>query len=108
MMNTQISIRGNYQVISIQGRLDTATSPGFESSVNEIIEPSAKIIIDCEKMDYISSSGLRVFLIALKKINNSGGELKICSLQPAINEIFKISGFTTIFPIYEDVDSAAT
>lgn len=105
-MNVQISSHGNHTVISVQGRLDTATSTDFESRVIETILPGAKIIIDCEKLDYISSSGLRVFLIALKKTNNSGGELKICNLQPAINEIFKISGFTNIFLIFDDIDSA--
>ena len=64
------------------------------------------IVIDCSELHYISSSGLRVFLMALKKISAAGGRFRLCSLQDNIREIFEIAGFNTIFSIFGTVDEA--
>ncbi|WP_287681765.1 STAS domain-containing protein [Methanobacterium sp.] len=57
-------------------------------------------------MEYISSSGLRVMLSSLKKLNAMGGNLKLSSLQPYVMEVFKIAGFTKLFQIYNDEQEA--
>jgi len=86
--------------IKIQGRIDTLTASEFETKVNEVINADYQAIaFDCSDMDYISSSGLRVFLMAQKKVSQAGKGLTICSLQPSIKEIFDISGFSQIFTI---------
>lgn len=93
-------------LITVQGRIDTITAGDFEAKVTQLTDGSGNIIIDCAQMDYISSSGLRVFLVLQKRIKAMGGVLKLCSLQPSIKEIFDISGFSTIFSIYTDQASA--
>jgi anti-anti-sigma factor len=105
MMETQIEMFNDHLVVAIQGRLDTTQSDAFEKKMLELLETDAnKIILDCKKLDYISSSGLRVLLIMLKRITAAGGEFYLSSLQPAIREIFEISGFTSIFRILDSPD----
>ncbi|NOU48214.1 MAG: STAS domain-containing protein [Bacteroidales bacterium] len=97
----------NFCVLNIEGRVDTTNYSEFESEVNKLFEAGEKeLIFDCSGLNYISSSGLRVFLIAQKKTLSLNGKLYLCNLQPAIKEIFDISGFSTIFKIFETRDKA--
>lgn len=94
-------------VLEITGRLDTTNySELDEILVDYISKGEIKIIVDCKNMDYISSSGLRVLLTALKKINAAKGKFFLCGLQDTIQEIFKISGFTSIFKIFDNQEEA--
>lgn len=100
--------KGNYLVIELNGRLDTSNYGELEKSLIELIDKGVKdIIVNCAGLNYISSSGLRVFLMALKKITMSGGNFHLCSLQDNIREIFEIAGFTSIFSIFNTLDEAA-
>jgi anti-anti-sigma factor len=106
-MNVEIHQQDDFLVIELQGRLDTAQSSMVEKKFLEILDQGhKKILLDCEKLDYISSSGLRVFLIAQKRIMGVSGTLRICCLQPNIREIFDISGFSMIFSISPDLKAA--
>ncbi len=94
-------------VLYIEGRLDTTQADGFEKDITEILDQGhEKVVLDCKGLNYISSSGLRIFLIIQKKMMATGGQFKVCSLQPAIKEIFDMSGFSMIFTIYPDLDTA--
>ncbi len=94
-------------IIEIDGRLDTTNFGQLETKVLHNIEAgNIKLVVDCSKMDYVSSSGLRIFLMALKKITALKGEFILCGLQENIHEIFEISGFTSIFNIYENQEKA--
>jgi len=96
-----------FLVLGLQGRLDTSQAAEVEKKILEILDKGHdRIILDCQELDYISSSGLRVFLIAQKKMMEKSGVLNICSLQPNIKEIFDISGFSMIFSIFPDLESA--
>jgi len=94
-------------VIEIEGRLDTTNFGQFEQKImGRINDGKINILVNCSKMDYVSSSGLRVFLMALKKLTSLNGRFALCGLQSNIREIFEISGFTSIFNIYEDCGEA--
>ncbi len=94
-------------IIGITGRLDTTNYSILEKKLMDLIEAhNDKILVDCAKMDYVSSSGLRILLMALKKITMAKGKFVLCSLQENIREIFEISGFTNIFEIYATQDEA--
>lgn len=98
---------GDYIILTLTGRLDTTTSPLFEEEIEKIFkEGEKKLIFDCSGLNYISSSGLRVFLIAQKRVILIRGILSLCCMQPAIREIFVISGFSTIFRIYDTREEA--
>ncbi len=89
-------------VIEIEGRLDTTNYGQLEKMIIDHINAGhLNILCDCGNMDYVSSSGLRIFLMALKKVNALKGKFVLCSLQENIREIFEISGFTSIFSIYD-------
>lgn len=99
--------KGNYLIIYLPSRLDTSNYTQLENKLIGIIDGGEKdIIVDCSGLVYISSSGLRVLLMALKKITGINGKFHLCSLQDNIREIFEISGFTSIFNIFETVDEA--
>lgn len=105
-MKIEIKDKQDFIILAIDGRIDTLTAGDFEIYVmQEIAKGKPKLIIDCSGLSYISSSGLRVFLMAQKKMLSSGGQLSLCCLQPPIKEIFDISGFSGIFNICEDIGS---
>ncbi len=88
-------------ILGITGRLDTTNYNVLEKKLLELIDDhNEKILVECSKMDYVSSSGLRILLMALKKITMVKGKFVLCGLQENIREIFEISGFTNIFEIY--------
>lgn len=106
-MKIEVRNIGDHTVAAIEGRLDTTQSDSFEKKMTEVVSSGGnKIILDCEKLEYISSSGLRVFLMAQKKMMAASGHLKICNLQPVIQEIFEVSGFTMIFSIHPNLETA--
>ncbi len=108
-MNIDILVSGGYTIIGVEGRVDTTNADEFEKAVVNVFESGInKIIIDCSELNYISSSGLRVFLIVQKKMIATKGVLKLCSLRSGIREIFDISGFSSIFSIFPDLESAKT
>jgi anti-sigma B factor antagonist len=98
---------GKCLVIGIRGRLDTTNYTLLEKKMMDLIDQGEdRILMDCGQMDYVSSSGLRILLMALKRITLSKGKFVLCSLQENIREIFEISGFTTIFEIYGSREEA--
>lgn len=96
-----------FSVLNIDGRIDTTNSAAFEAEIDEIFKTGEKeLIFNCNGLSYISSSGLRVFLVAQKKTIAMKGKLYLCNLQPSIREIFIISGFSTIFRIFDTLEEA--
>lgn len=92
---------GNIAIVSLNGRLDTMHFPVVDKEISSMIADNRKeIVLDCLNLEYISSSGLRVLLKALKQMETVSGRLTICNLQPQITQIFKISGFDHLFEIY--------
>jgi anti-anti-sigma factor len=100
-------LHSNCRIIIINGRLDTTTHAVLEKRLMDLIQAGeTRFLADCRGMDYISSSGLRVFLMALKKIRTLRGRLILCSLTGNVREVFAISGFAGIFEIYPGREEA--
>jgi len=98
----QISVKttNEVKVLAFEGRLDTQTSPDAQQQLTRLIDEGAtKILVNLEKVDYISSAGLRVLLVVAKQLKATDGELRICSLNEVVKEVFDISGFDLILPI---------
>jgi anti-sigma B factor antagonist len=90
--------------ITIKGRLDAATSPVAEESINKILEGAEnRLLFDFSDLEYLSSGGLRVILGASKEIRRRDGKVALCCLNQYVNEIFEVSGFSAIIPIKESV-----
>ena len=99
----QISVKttNEVKVLAFEGKLDTQTSPDAHQRLTRLIEEGEnRFLVNFEKLDYISSAGLRVLLAAAKQLKGIDGELRICSLNEVVREVFDISGFTTIFKVF--------
>ena len=89
------------------GRIDSQTSKSFEEAVLAAIASGAtRMVFDFADLAYISSAGLRVVLLAGKRLKAAGGKLVLTNLQPAIREVFEISGFLSLFTVTEDRSTA--
>lgn len=98
---------GDTVVVAITGRLDAVSSPDFDKEMNALMEQGENaFILDLEKLEYISSAGLRSILAVAKKLKGEKGGLCLASLQEMVREVFEISGFDSIIPIYDSLDSA--
>ncbi|MCX6267116.1 MAG: STAS domain-containing protein [Bacteroidetes bacterium] len=94
-------------IVGITGRLDTTNYSMLEKKLMDLIDNQHdKILVECSGMDYISSSGLRILLMGLKKVTALKGKFVLCGLQENIHEIFEISGFTSIFEIHPSREEA--
>jgi anti-anti-sigma factor len=60
------------------------------------------VIIDCAGLDYVSSAGLRVFLLAARASQRTGLAFAICGLKPAVREVFDVSGFSRVIAVFVD------
>jgi anti-anti-sigma factor len=89
-------------IIKVEGRIDGLTSKQIQSEIDEIIASGTKnLILDFAGVYYLSSAGIRVFINEMKKINTSGGQMFFVSLSLHILEIFKISGLTSVFQVFD-------
>lgn len=90
---------GGYKGI-LEGRLDTAAAVEFNEKIQPLIENAGKPIeLDCEKLTYISSSGLRAFLTIRKAAGAKGGKVVISHIDDEIEKVFKMTGFYNLFEI---------
>lgn len=94
-------------LLEIAGRLDANTAPDLEKELLHLLDRGeSKILIDLADLNYISSIGLRILLVAAKKAKTASGKVVLCSMQDYVYEIFAIAGFTDIFEIYPTRDEA--
>ncbi len=100
-MTIDIHPAGSQLQVSIAGRLDTLTSPEFDSRIAPYIkaETALDTTIDCSGLEYVSSAGLRSFITVLKSLKAAGRELTLTSLPQPIAVIFEMTGFSSIFKI---------
>jgi anti-sigma B factor antagonist len=97
-MTIHNTLDGTERTIALEGRLDTTTSPELETVLNDSLDGVTALIFDFEKLDYISSAGLRVLLSA-QKLMNRQGTMKILHVGEVIQEIFEVTGFSDILTI---------
>jgi len=96
----------NYFLFSLDGRLDSNTSPDFEKKVFEAIDDGSRnMVINCEKLDYITSAGLRVLNKTAKKLKNEG-KIILYAMEDYVKEVFEIAGFDTFLTIVPTRDEA--
>ena len=95
------SKEGKVLVLEPEGRLDSTNSSGLEERLLVVIEKGENaLVIDFEKLNYISSAGLRVLLIAAKQLQQSGGRIALHAMSPSVREVFEISGFLRLLEAY--------
>lgn len=97
-MTLNKTLNGSSLTISVEGRLDTVTSPELEAFVSENLEGVTELTFDFTNLEYISSAGLRVLLSSQKKMNTKG-KMKVTGVNETVNEIFEVTGFSDILTI---------
>ncbi|MBR2807360.1 MAG: STAS domain-containing protein [Oscillospiraceae bacterium] len=98
MLNISKTIDEGKALFVLEGRLDTETSPDLDKEVLECPENVTELRMDFEKLDYISSAGLRVLLTAQKIMRNRGSFI-VCNVNEIVMEIFEVTGFSDILTI---------
>ncbi len=98
MLNIDKSTDGSKLTVALEGRLDTNTSPDLETSLQESLDGVTELVLDLEKLDYISSAGLRV-LLAAHKMMAKQGSMKVIHVNTTAMEIFEITGFLDILTV---------
>lgn len=89
---------GNALCVSVEGRLDTVTAPQLEASLKEEFEGLADLTIDLGELEYISSAGLRVLLLAQKTMSKQGN-MVVRNVNETVKEIFDVTGFSDILTV---------
>jgi anti-anti-sigma factor len=97
-MKTTIEQQDGNLVAKLEGRLDTAAAPKTEQELKPLYDCEGKnVVLDCSQLDYISSSGLRLFLGVLKAAKPKGSHVYITGLNADLQNVFAMTGFTNLF-----------
>jgi anti-anti-sigma factor len=106
-VDIEVRKEGAVAIVSVAGRIDSMSAPDFQRKLEEIVAQGEKnIVVDLAKLQYVSSAGLRSILIGAKSAQASGGKLCCCSLQGMVKQVFDISGFCRMLPIFDCVEKA--
>ena len=94
-------------VVSFDGSIDALTAPNITEYFNELISGgNVMLVADFRGVDYTSSAGLRVLLAAVKETRSKGGDLFLAGIQPNVQKVLVLTGFTSIIKIFPTVDEA--
>ncbi len=100
---------GKYYTVAVAGRLDATTAGQFVEQCNDWLDKDeTHIVVDMAGIEYISSAGLRAILASAKKLKSKGGEIRFCALAGMVADVFKMSGFTAMFKIFETREQATS
>lgn len=100
---------GGAVIVKAVGRVDGANARDFHEGLEASIGADGEsMVLDFEGLSYISSAGLRVVLLVAKTLQQKNAKLVVCSLSDSIREVFEISGFDKIVPVYADTGAAVS
>ncbi|CAN7731840.1 STAS domain-containing protein [Paenibacillus sp. LjRoot153] len=106
-MNITEQLQDDIVLLSLQGRLDGNTSASLESAFAKLVEQGkGKFVFNLQGLDYVSSAGLRSLLSAAKMVKVIQGKLALARMNEHVKEVFDMSGFSSIFKLYETEDEA--
>lgn len=104
-MNLRIEALAEATCVIPEGRLDFEAAPGFQEAIERVMGGGARppaVIIDGAALEYVSSAGLRAVLLGARAAQRAGIPFALCGLQPAVREVFELSGFTRIITVQAD------
>jgi anti-anti-sigma factor len=105
-MEISESKKGSFVVFGIKGSLDVVTSPELEKRLVPLLDAGTKeLVFDLSHLDYVSSAGLRVFMMALKRLQKDG-KLRFCGLNKSVRQVFDIAGMSLRTTICDTLDQA--
>lgn len=106
-MKIETMQQNDVTILSLSGNLDALTSNTITDHIKNLItNKNVKLVADMNGVDYTSSAGLRVLLAATKETRSLNGDMRLANIQPNVQKVLSLSGFTSILKIFADVDSA--
>ncbi|MGQ9681069.1 MAG: STAS domain-containing protein [Anaerolineae bacterium] len=107
-MTAQAALTASGQaLLAPEGRLDALTAPTLERDLRQALTTArGDIVVDMGRVSYISSSGLRVLLVAARLVRQKGRTLRLCCLSPRVAEVFALAGFDMVFPLHSSREEA--
>ena len=99
MLNITKKQENDILTVTLDGRLDTNTAPELQNQVEPLLDEISTLTLDCEKLDYISSAGLRVLLIFQQEMEEKDKTLELCHVNDIIRDVFDVTGFLDILTI---------
>jgi anti-anti-sigma factor len=106
-MNIQQTNRDGVTVITPSGRIDTTTSGAVEEAIRRTVDAGARdLVVDFAGVEYISSAGLRVFLVLAKRMRDVQGRLVLCDMPEPVRQVFHLAGFMPLFRVERSQDAA--
>ena len=103
---------GNALILGLKGRLDQDNCDAFRDELSPQLDTAARdhlgIVLDLAQLEYVSSAGLRCFMLAVKQAKTFNGRIVVAALQPMVAEIFQISRFDMLLEVFKTVEAAAS
>jgi anti-anti-sigma factor len=94
-------------IVSIAGRMDAVTTGEIESALMGLVEKGeTRLLFDLGALEYVSSAGLRTFLVTAKRLKAQGGEMAFANLGGHVKDVFDMSGFCTMFKVFDSTEAA--
>lgn len=93
--------------LAVKGRIDSTTAPALGQKLESVVAaPASRLVVDFRELEYISSAGFRVLLVAAKRAEEAGSRLVLCSLSAKVRQLFDLGGFLELFTITTSRDDA--
>jgi anti-sigma B factor antagonist len=109
-MKVRVEVIDQTTIVIAEGRLDFSAAANFQLEVEQELAGAGKVptalIIDCAALEYVSSAGLRVFLLAARTAQRTGCWFAVCGLREVVREVFELSGFSRVMTVYPDRGAA--
>jgi anti-anti-sigma factor len=106
-MQTKEEKQDDVVVVSIDDHLDTVSAPQLEACLMRLIRAGERqLVLDCARLEYVNSAGLKVLLLAAKELESLGGKFVLCTLAPGVLMVFETIGFDRIMNIAATRDDA--
>src|SRR5215468_10852098 len=89
-------------VVDMIGRLESRTAGPVSTELTRIVQGGdRKVLLNVDKLEYVSSAGLRAILVAAKLVQVNGGAIKICRANPTVARVMEVSGFSSLLQLFE-------
>lgn len=109
-MNINSKLEKNILILMPQGRIDYDSADAFSAALqphlDECKEDGTALVLDFTAVEYISSVGLRVLMLAARQVKAQNGRIAIANLSTVVKEVFEISRFNKVYKVYDHVDDA--
>lgn len=108
-IGVDVTERGPWQVVAVDGEIDITTAPHFRERLFEVIEGGHdRVVVDLNGVDFLDSTALGVMVGAHKRLRDSGAGLVIACSQPSILRVLDVTGLSTVFTVRDTVDAAVS